>query len=141
MPDQVAALDPATGSPAWTRTGVHAAREHWWFMTTEDSVQGVLELGAHLDAIDLKTGVTRWDTPTLGITSVKGYLGVRGRGLLLVDGSSAQESSVLFGVDLASGQVRWRSANPVVVGERRLRQVTSLKAVQGSWRACVVCES
>ena len=133
MPDQVAALDPATGSPAWTRTGVHAAREHWWFMTSEDSVQGVLDLGDRLDAIDLKTGVTRWDTPTLGITSVKGYLGVRGRGLLLVYGSSAQDSSVLFGVDLASGQVRWRHANPFAVAPKRYRQLTSFKDEFGAW--------
>ena len=131
--DQIAALDPATGTPAWTRAGVHSAGEHWWFMTSEDSTEGVLDLGDRLEAVDLKTGVTRWDTPTLGITAVKGYLGVRGRGLLLVYGASAQDSSVLFGVDLATRQVRWRHANPFVVAPKRYRALTSWKDEFGTW--------
>jgi outer membrane protein assembly factor BamB len=131
--DQIAAVDPATGTPAWTRAGVHSAREHWWFMTSEDSTEGVLDLGDRLEAVDLKTGVTRWDTPTLGIAAVKGYLGVDGRRLLLVYGASAQDSSVLFGVDLGLGQVRWRHVNPFVVAPKRYRTLTRWKDEFGAW--------
>lgn len=131
--DQIAALDSATGAPAWTRTGVHGARDHWWFSATEDSTQGVLDLGDRLEAIDLKTGVTRWGTPPLGITTVRGFLGVRGRGVLLVYGSSTQDSSVLFAVDVASGQVRWRHSNPFAVAPKRYRQLTSSKDEFGAW--------
>lgn len=133
MSDQIAALDPATGTPTWTRANVHGAKEKWWFTTTEDTAQGILDLGDHLEAIDLKTGVTRWDTPSLGIPTVKGFLAVRGRGLLLVYGSSAQDSSVLFGLDLASGQVRWRHANPFTVAPKRYRALTSEKDEFGAW--------
>jgi outer membrane protein assembly factor BamB len=133
MADQITALDPATGAPAWTRGSLQGAHEHWWFTTAEDSAEGMLDLGDRLEAIDLKTGVTRWDTPSLGITTVKGYLAVRERRLLLVYGGSAQDSAALFGVDLASGQIRWHRASPFTVAPKRYRTLTRVKDEFGSW--------
>ena len=131
--DQITALDPATGAPAWTRASLQGAHDHWWFTTAEDSAEGMLDLGDRLEAIDLKTGVTRWDTPSLGITTVKGYVAVGERRLLLVYGGSAQDSSALFAVDLASGQIRWRRASPFTVAPKRYRALTRMKDEFGAW--------
>ena len=133
MADQIAALDPATGAPAWTRASLPGAHEHWWFITAEDSTEGILDLGNRLEAIDVKTGVTRWDTPSLGITTVKGYLALEERRLLLIYGGSAQDSAALFGVDLASGKIRWHRASPFAVAPKRYRQLTRVKDEFGAW--------
>ncbi len=133
MADQITALDAATGTPAWTRASLQGAHEHWWFTTAEDSSEGLLDLGDRLEALDLKTGVTRWDTPSLGITTVKGYLAVGERRLLLVYGGSAQDSAALFGVDLASGKIRWHRASPFIVAPKRYRALTRVKDEFGAW--------
>ncbi len=145
-PDQLTALDPATGAPAWTRAALHGAHEHWWFSTPLDSMNGVLDLGDRLELIDLRTGATHWDTPALAITSVRGYLTVPAQHLLLVYGASASDSSVLFGVDVASGQVRWRHPNPFTVAPKRYRALTSWKdefgtSLGGEQRALQVTDS
>jgi outer membrane protein assembly factor BamB len=91
----------------------------------------VLDLGDRLEVIDLQTGAKRWDTTTLPIGNPKGYLAAPERGLLLVYGV-IQDSGALAAVDLASGELRWRQANPFRDPPKRGRELTSGQREKGS---------
>lgn len=124
--EQLMALDPATGKPLWTRSGLHGTGEkgEWWFPIFIDSTAGLLDFGDHLEILNLHSGEKRWDTTNQPITRLKGYL-TAPQGLLLVLAATRTDSSVLFGFDVVTGQPRWQHRNPFLVEPKRYRQLTS----------------
>jgi PQQ-like domain len=129
--DQLVALDPTTGAASWTRDSVRGSDGHWWALPLRDTPYGVIDLGDRLEVIDLQTGTKRWDTTTLPTGKPKGYVAAPERGLLLVYGAT-QDSGALIAVDLSSGELRWRHANPFGEPPKRSRELTSGQTEKGS---------
>ncbi len=131
-PGQLVALDPATGTASWKLEDLQITGDRWWISALSWTPYGLLDLGDRLAVIDLQTGARRWDTTTLLIGSLKGYLAVPERLLLLVYGVWGSDSSVLAAVDVASGQVRWRHLDPFTTPPKRYRALTSGQRQLGS---------
>jgi outer membrane protein assembly factor BamB len=131
VPGQLAALDPTTGAVSWRRDSLQGSDGHWWALPLRDTPYGVIDFGDRLEVIDLQTGTRRWDTTTLAIGTPRGYVAAPERGLLLVYGA-IQDSGTLAAVDLSSGELRWRHANPFKEPPKRSRELTSGQTEQGS---------
>src|SRR6266571_1385715 len=131
-PGRVAALDPASGAVTWARDAVRGSGDHWWFSTAPGTPYGLLDLGDRVEVVDLESGAKRWDTSALGVGGLKGYLPVPERRLLLVYMEWGKDSSALVAADIATGEVRWRHANPFTVAPKRYRALTSGQDQAGS---------
>ena len=131
-PGRAAALDPVSGVVTWARDSLRGSGDHWWFSTAPGTPFGLLDLGDRVEVVDLATGAKRWDTSALGPGGLKGYLPVPERKLLLVYLAWGKDSSALVAADMATGDVRWRHANPFTVAPKRYRALTSGQDATGS---------
>ena len=113
--DGLTALDPARGAVAWTRDDVRRLKAPD-FEELPDTRYGLLHLGEgagglkrRVELIDLTTGARLWDTRTLPIASVHGAFPALQRDMVVLVGSATERrGTVVLGVDLASGALRWR---------------------------------
>lgn len=104
----VTALDPVTGDTVWRRADLPDLTRTS-FATLRDQTTALLQTKSGFAAIDLRTGVTQWDSTSLPAgTVVREYFPLREHNLLLLLARTALSNVALLGVTLDSGRVLWR---------------------------------
>jgi outer membrane protein assembly factor BamB len=109
------AVDPETGKTLWMRDDVKKLKECNYDEIT-DTPYGLLDLGdgvggtqRRVEVIDLETGQKKWDSSNLPMNSSQGLFQVPQKNMLLMMGMPKKgNKSVLVGVDIASGELKWQ---------------------------------
>ena len=105
---QLAAFDPASGRPVWTRTDLGGLKGE-----AVDYVggtgYGIITRDDQMDILDFRTGKTQWGTRALSFTSARGWLPTSSPDtLILMLGRTAESATTLVAVEVGTGKVRWR---------------------------------
>ena len=109
------AVDPETGKTLWTRDDVKKLKE-CNYDEISNTPYGLLDLGEgmggnnrRVEVIDLETGTRKWDSKDLPMNSSQGLFQVPQKNMLLLFGAPKKgNKSVLVGVDIESGRMKWQ---------------------------------
>ena len=102
----LAALDPTTGQPIWTRADIEGLAAGA-FDILPLTPYGVVRSRDGIAILDLQTGTTVWDSTVVPLQNVRGYFYVPQHRMLLLYGRSRPEGRGLVAMDVDSGRVRW----------------------------------
>lgn len=126
--DGIVVLDPETGEPKWTRNdilkrpGVFSSSDVINDVSFADlfpfpaqqynpipfTPYGVLRTNDGIVMINLGTGESMWDAAGLPLKKVRGHFPVLQQDMMLVYGEGPESKRTFVGVDIATGEVRWR---------------------------------
>jgi outer membrane protein assembly factor BamB len=106
-PDRLVALDPATGQPIWVRQDIKNLSAGG-FDIVSLTPYGVVRTKNGLAVLDVQTGATLWDSTTVPLDEVRGYIHVLEHRLMLVYGHKKPHGRALVAIDIDSGKVRWQ---------------------------------
>lgn len=104
----VTALDPATGETVWHRSDLPDL-SHTSFVTFRDQVSALLQTKDGFAVLDLRTGMTQWDSTALPTsTVVREYFPLFEHNVMLLLARTPLNNSSLIAVTIDSGRVLWR---------------------------------
>ncbi len=138
--EQVVVLDPKTGDVRWARTDIlkppsGIISNPGPFPTAAFSPipltsSGVFRTKDGMAVVDLVSGETLWDSTAVPLKKVRGHIAVPQHHMVLVYGETPESKRTLVGVDIGTGEVRWRQ-DTLFRKSPKIEKVNSIRFLAG----------